>query len=341
MSTILDALRKLEEERHSRTADARSRLLLAPTTQPRLLRPQRSFWQAKSNLFWVIGFLCAGFSAGAGFFFWRSYSNQTSHDAVLAASSPMKEHAANEKLASSSQMPAGKPDAGETEPTEESVKAQPQETIEPGQETFPPTAPLADTPQVLTAGPAETGLDAFSPQSSSSALSVPETAPSLPSSPLEAQETVLASASVIQRSPFVAAPPVPPAPRETSPPRKESTQIAKHTPAPTASPLNNTARNGSRYEVLLPNGETRTVQPPSSLPSPATGTTLPTSSGTSLSLLQWSSDPERRIAFLRVNGGPLTMTHEGDTIGGYTVVEIRQDAVELQSGETRMTLRPQ
>jgi hypothetical protein len=27
--------------------------------------------------------------------------------------------------------------------------------------------------------------------------------------------------------------------------------------------------------------------------------------------------------------------------GGYTVVEIRQDGVELQSGETRMTLRPQ
>jgi hypothetical protein len=35
------------------------------------------------------------------------------------------------------------------------------------------------------------------------------------------------------------------------------------------------------------------------------------------------------------------MAHEGDTIGGYTVVEIRQDTVELQSGETRMTLRPQ
>jgi hypothetical protein len=63
--------------------------------------------------------------------------------------------------------------------------------------------------------------------------------------------------------------------------------------------------------------------------------------GTSLSFLQWSSDPERRIAFLRVNGGPLTMAHEGDTVSGYTVVEIRQNSVELQSGETHMTLRAQ
>jgi hypothetical protein len=62
-------------------------------------------------------------------------------------------------------------------------------------------------------------------------------------------------------------------------------------------------------------------------------------SGATLSLLQWSSDPERRIAFLRVNGGPLTMAHEGDTVGGYKVAEIRQNTVELQMGETHVTLR--
>jgi hypothetical protein len=81
---------------------------------------------------------------------------------------------------------------------------------------------------------------------------------------------------------------------------------------------------------------TRDVAPPTSVAREVPATA---SAGTSLSFLQWSSDPERRIAFLRVNGGPLTMAHEGDTIGGYTVVEIRQNAVELQSGETKMTLR--
>jgi hypothetical protein len=58
-----------------------------------------------------------------------------------------------------------------------------------------------------------------------------------------------------------------------------------------------------------------------------------------LSLLQWSRDPEKRIAFIRVNGGALTMAHEGDTVGGYKVVAIRQNAVELQSGESHVTLR--
>jgi hypothetical protein len=73
------------------------------------------------------------------------------------------------------------------------------------------------------------------------------------------------------------------------------------------------------------------------VPAPA-NTTAPTA-GNTLSLLQWSADPEKRIAFIRINGGPLTLAHEGDTIGGFTVVEIRPDAVELRSGETQMTLR--
>jgi hypothetical protein len=55
--------------------------------------------------------------------------------------------------------------------------------------------------------------------------------------------------------------------------------------------------------------------------------------------LQWSSDPDKRIAFIRVSGGPLMLAHEGDTVGGYTVVEIHQDAVDLRSGEAVMTLR--
>jgi hypothetical protein len=56
-------------------------------------------------------------------------------------------------------------------------------------------------------------------------------------------------------------------------------------------------------------------------------------------MLQWSPDPDKRIAFIKFNGGPMMLAHEGDTIEGYTVVEIRQDAVELRSGEKSMTLR--
>ena len=59
----------------------------------------------------------------------------------------------------------------------------------------------------------------------------------------------------------------------------------------------------------------------------------------SLNFLQWSPESDKRIAFIKIDQGPTTLVHEGDTIGGATVVEIRQDAVELSSGESRWTLR--
>jgi hypothetical protein len=60
---------------------------------------------------------------------------------------------------------------------------------------------------------------------------------------------------------------------------------------------------------------------------------------TSLSFLQWSPDSDRRIAFIKVNGGPLTLAHEGDTVEGFTIVEIRRDAVELSSKGRSFTLQ--
>jgi len=60
---------------------------------------------------------------------------------------------------------------------------------------------------------------------------------------------------------------------------------------------------------------------------------------TSLSFLQWSPEPDRRLAFIKVDGGPLTLAHEGDTVAGYTVVEIRRDAVELSAKGHSFTLQ--
>jgi len=60
---------------------------------------------------------------------------------------------------------------------------------------------------------------------------------------------------------------------------------------------------------------------------------------TSLSFLQWSPEPDRRLAFIKVNGGPLTLAHEGDTVEGFTVVEIRRDAVELSAKGRSFTLQ--
>jgi hypothetical protein len=59
----------------------------------------------------------------------------------------------------------------------------------------------------------------------------------------------------------------------------------------------------------------------------------------SVSFLQWSPEPEKRMAFIKVGDAPTTLAHEGDTVNGVTVVKIRQGTVELQSGESRWTLK--
>jgi hypothetical protein len=45
------------------------------------------------------------------------------------------------------------------------------------------------------------------------------------------------------------------------------------------------------------------------------------------------------MAFIKVGDAPTTLAHEGDTVNGVTVVKIRQGTVELQSGESRWTLK--
>jgi hypothetical protein len=140
----------------------------------------------------------------------------------------------------------------------------------------------------------------------------------------EAPDAPLPGASAVQRSPFVASSPAP----------RESPVVAKHTPPAQPPSANPKAQDGTLSEVLLPSGAIVPAKPPAPAP---VNVSAPTD--TVLSFLQWSSDPDKRIAFIRVSGGPLMLAHEGDTVGGYTVVEIHQDAVDLRSGEAVMTLR--
>ena len=65
MSTILDALRKVEENQRTRSADARVRLLSFPTQPDRYSSRQR-------RTPWVVGagLALAGFATGAGLMLW-------------------------------------------------------------------------------------------------------------------------------------------------------------------------------------------------------------------------------------------------------------------------------
>ncbi len=60
--------------------------------------------------------------------------------------------------------------------------------------------------------------------------------------------------------------------------------------------------------------------------------------GSAVSFLQWSPEAARRKAFVRVGDGPLTLVHEGDSVSGYTVVEIQQGKVTLRSGTAHFDL---
>jgi hypothetical protein len=72
---------------------------------------------------------------------------------------------------------------------------------------------------------------------------------------------------------------------------------------------------------------------------PATQAPASSPPNSSLNFLQWSPDPGKRMVFIKVNGGPLTLAHEGDTVGGFTVVEIRQNSVELNLQGQNYTLQ--
>jgi hypothetical protein len=55
--------------------------------------------------------------------------------------------------------------------------------------------------------------------------------------------------------------------------------------------------------------------------------------------LQWSTDPEKRVASIKVGTGPAMIAHEGDSVEGLTVVKIRPDAVEIRSGDSHYLLK--
>ena len=61
--------------------------------------------------------------------------------------------------------------------------------------------------------------------------------------------------------------------------------------------------------------------------------------GSAVSFLQWSPETTQRKAFVKVGDGPLTLVHEGDSVGGYTVIEIQQGAVALRSSMDHFYLR--
>ena len=327
MSTILDALRKVEEEKRTQVPDVRTRLL---STSPRFdFRMPR-----RSRLPWIVGggLVFTGIALGTGLMLWP-----------LPDTATVKGDAA---LSSPPTQPTPVPPQADSRSKEEKLGQPPQTAritpnaavgLSPSQPkpTVPPPATQSQT-VASTGGP---NIAQPAPGSDPGAGGLmPGAAPNV--SGQQRTETPQPAAAV-QRSPFVnssppdriAAPPVPSpsaSPQVAAAPRRAVRRsIASEKNGPSPSPA------GAGNDPVEKEARSHSAPPPAS-----TGEETPSAlSGASLSFLQWSADPEKRVASIKIGTSPATIAHEGDAIEGMTVVKIRPDAVELRSGNSHYVLK--
>ena len=126
-----------------------------------------------------------------------------------------------------------------------------------------------------------------------------------------------------------AAPPAPLAP----PPPNTLAAVAPLAPAPPVI--------AAPPAVAPPPVDTESGQP--AQPPPVlfdTGRSPPGSPRVSLTFLQWSSDPDRRFAFISIDGAPSQRVREGDSANGMTVSQITQNGVQFQREGQLFMIRP-
>lgn len=357
MSTILDALRKVEENQRTRSADARARLLSFPTQPDGYSSRQR-------RTPWVVGagLALAGFATGAGLMLWGPHL-RTPEEGQLAQEIGLD--VAQDKGLKPLVQPLVQPP----------VQPPPQLAVQPLAQApveIPP--PPTPAPDEMPAPTQITSAQLTSPASPAPPAPVPAAVPpvpqtimskfSSPTPPLPTPTKALSGPSapvVAATPPEIRSAPAEPFARslDTEAEARRSAlrdaRRARHThggtPPPELQDLAKTARAArarsrlsleARGEVLdeapIPRGATGGANPVAKATTPASAPSA-APPDTSLSFLQWSPEPDRRLAFIKINGGPLTLAHEGDTVEGFTVVEIRRDAVELSSKGQRFTLQ--
>ncbi len=352
MSTILDALRKVEEEKRTHEADVRTRLLASSSSRFDFRTRRRS------RMPWVIGggLILSGVLLGAGMVMLRTSGPSPAEVAVVPSATMISALPATNV---SPQPPVGAlqpppsvppqpqtanplpvPVADSARQTVETAKPPPQAQVTPNAPAIAlPKASRANIPAVPVPQPSVIENNGSVATETSSTYSPwhggdPQ-ATSVDSNAGRRGNSPSPSADVVQRSPFVNTAPydrivVPPTP----PPPSASRVTAK---APQRAPALDEKRSKPSPALARRNEPTQSATPARSPSAPEnTGEPPP---GTSLTFLQWSADPEKRVASIKVGTGPATLAHEGDSIDGITIEKIRPDAVELRSGESRYLLK--
>lgn len=302
MSTILDALRKIEGERQGQSGKVRTRILVSPPRPLSAPPPHRSrLWTAG------VSFLLAGLIVGV----WMTRQEEIP---------PEEGGAPLQRLSKETERRFPLPALPENSGTSEK------------------------TVSATTEGQVQEERGRIGSA----------TDPSLPEHPL-----VLSEPPPLQDSPFVSSPQVAlrtslvdATPQGFSETSEEKDNLAPQRREDSALHIAETAGEGieptleggfekdgeakrlEQEQPLVPGGLADIAEPdePEDVYAPAPA-------NSAVSFLQWSPESARRKAFVRVGGSPLTLVHEGDAIGGYTVVEIRPNAVALRSGATRFQIR--
>jgi hypothetical protein len=326
MSTILDALRKVEEEKRAQEADVRARLL-SNSARFDFRRSRRS------SLPWGIvgGLVAVGVALGAAWMFWPSPETTAVTKVTPPPPAPVAQVATTPPVTSSEprrrrqespplQAPISSPQVAQITPEAAAVMP-----IEKPLLVVPPSTPPADA----ASGSANTNPQ-YGPGGGGNLQGLPGSAPHR-----QGTEALYRSSGVVQRSPFASSSPYdrivapPPAPTE-----RRATTAAKPTPRQSSPAVENRVPTAPRSAAT-------TNESPRKAPTatPTRDEPLDAPPGASLSFLQWSADPDKRVVSIKVGAGPAMLAHEGDSVEGLTVVKIRPDAVELRSGESRYLLK--
>jgi len=332
MSTILDVLKKVERERQSPEG-----ALPAPS-QPSELSRRRVPSRA------VVACVVVGFSVGGVLSWWLAKEPPPSEVAALPAAVPPPAIpippapvVARHKVPPAN-APAEQVAGGEVAPVE-SVVGAPAPAAPAAAVGSAANQAVAAAPAPPAANPAGAGTTVVSPPASEGQTTTLAKAdgratalePSPFAAPREAATENAAAgdrgdAESAMRRPEKAAPTapevvaaVPPAPPTTAAepeapvePAPQVEQEAAPEPAPQPSP-----------EVLVDTGRSPTGAPK-----------------VSLSFLQWSADPEKRFAFVSIDGAPSQRVREGDGVNGMTVGPITPTGVQFKREGTSFIIRP-
>lgn len=329
MSTILDALRKVERER-----DPSSEGTLDTTTVSSEPRRRRSFPTGA-----IVVCALIGFGGGAILSWWLPSSGTEVQLASLPEPSPPPDIAVpRPPLQAQPVVPAA--------PVEDRVVA----SAPPAAVPQPEAPPVAAPPVAALPAPAAPPAAAAPPPPVDASLPPAASVPPKVTAP-EGHSAVAAldrKGSAIEPSPFkpsrdsvpaAATEPVAKEPAKKpvddaplAPERRELQELAALAPAPAqepdAAPVDEAA--------LEPEPEPDTS--PETLVD--TGRSPPGAPKVALSFLQWSTDPSRRFAFISIDGAPSQRIREGEVAAGLTVAAITPTGVQFKREGTLFVIRP-